>query len=322
MQLVKIETTTNIIGFDFLTDPKTEEFIKFDKEQIITYPGYDVFNNEYDYPASLFEIQINDKILLEKRKYVQFIDVLGEIGGLMEIIYSFFGLICSLILDVIYENKITNELFDFNISKKLVLFKKRNAHIFEKIKDKKNEEKKYDNKHLHSSLNGKKNKNEEKEDSESDINIQNRNINKKQLETLSESYVFDKKVVNNNKIKMEIESNKSTTKEIITKSEEFLNNKSNNDINKENTFIIYSISLIELFISKFYCCCKKRKIYANNLLVNESMNIIIEKLDILNIFKNMWAFKYSNNNLSQKANMVNMSEECSKNLSEIFIEYK
>ena len=29
MQLVKIETSTNILGFDFLTNPKIEEFIKF-----------------------------------------------------------------------------------------------------------------------------------------------------------------------------------------------------------------------------------------------------------------------------------------------------
>jgi hypothetical protein len=31
MQLVRIETSTNIIGFDFLTNPKIEEFMKFDR---------------------------------------------------------------------------------------------------------------------------------------------------------------------------------------------------------------------------------------------------------------------------------------------------
>ena len=30
MQLVKIETSTNMIGFDFLTNPKVDNFIKFD----------------------------------------------------------------------------------------------------------------------------------------------------------------------------------------------------------------------------------------------------------------------------------------------------
>ena len=44
--------------------------------------------------------------MLEKRQYVQLIDVLGEIGGFMEIIYSFFSLICSLIVDILYKKKL------------------------------------------------------------------------------------------------------------------------------------------------------------------------------------------------------------------------
>ena len=107
MQLVKIETSTNIIGFDFLTEPRTEKYIKFDYEEILPYPGYDLDDEgNTDYPAGIFEIQLNDKILLEKRYYIQLIDVLGEIGGLMEIIYSFFSVICSLIADIIYEKTI------------------------------------------------------------------------------------------------------------------------------------------------------------------------------------------------------------------------
>ena len=32
LQIVKIETSTNIIGFDFMTESRHEEFVKFDKE--------------------------------------------------------------------------------------------------------------------------------------------------------------------------------------------------------------------------------------------------------------------------------------------------
>ena len=42
MQLVKIETSTNIIGFDFLTEPKVQDFLKFDSESMLPYPGYDL----------------------------------------------------------------------------------------------------------------------------------------------------------------------------------------------------------------------------------------------------------------------------------------
>ena len=88
MQLVRIETSTNNIGFDFLTNPKIEEFMKFDREQVIPYPGFHI-GEKSTFPISIFEVLLNDKILLEKRQYIQLIDVLGEIGGLLEIIYSF-----------------------------------------------------------------------------------------------------------------------------------------------------------------------------------------------------------------------------------------
>ena len=59
MQIFKIETSTNIIGFDFLTHPKTEQFIKFEHEVILPYPGYDL-DSEYNlHPLSIFEIQLS-----------------------------------------------------------------------------------------------------------------------------------------------------------------------------------------------------------------------------------------------------------------------
>ena len=67
MQIVKIETSTNIIGFDFFTNPKMEDFIKYDKQIIMTYPGYNVLDENNTYPATIFEVQLNDRILLEKR---------------------------------------------------------------------------------------------------------------------------------------------------------------------------------------------------------------------------------------------------------------
>ena len=47
------------------------------------------------------------------------------------------------------------------------------------------------------------------------------------------------------------------------------------------------------------------------------MNIITEKLDILNIFRNICSIEYSNNDLYNNRDVINMSDECSKELSEI-----
>ena len=48
---------------------------------------------------------------------------MGEVGGFMESISSFFGLICSVIVNILYENEITNYLFSFDLQKKLIKIK-------------------------------------------------------------------------------------------------------------------------------------------------------------------------------------------------------
>ena len=141
MQFVNIETSTNIIGFDFLTKPKKEYFIKYNSIEIIPQPGYDLNDEANEYPICDVEFQLNDKILSEKRQYIQLIDVLGEVGGLMEIIYSFFGVICSFVSDILYERIIANNLFSFDINRKIILIKKGKDLFFRTNADKNEEEK-------------------------------------------------------------------------------------------------------------------------------------------------------------------------------------
>ena len=289
MQLVKIMTSTNIIGFDFLTDLKTEEFIKFEHEEILPYPGYNIDDddeNDY-YPISIFELQLNDKILLEKRYYIQLIDVLGEIGGLMEIIYSFFSVICSLIADIIYEKTITNDLFSFNMDKKLILIKKVNNIMFKYNKDIKDNNNK---------------------------NIEDQNQNDTKIYSINSK--------NNKKKDEKFESIKGVYKDINKNSSEPLSNITKNnktDKENENNWIIENMTLKDIFISIFYCC-KKKKRNVYKILVNESMNVVMEKLDIFNIFRNICSIEYSNYDINNNNfDIIKMSEECSKILSDIII---
>ena len=67
MQIVNIETSTNIIGFDFLTKPKNEYFIKYNSLEIIPQPGYDLNDETNDYPICEVEFQLNDKIFIRKK---------------------------------------------------------------------------------------------------------------------------------------------------------------------------------------------------------------------------------------------------------------
>ena len=322
MQLVKIETSTNIIGFDFLTKPKIEEFIKFDKEVILPFPGYNFDDEEDEYPITIFELQLNDRILLEKRYYVQLIDVLGEIGGFMEIMFSFFSMICSLIVDILYEKTLTNNLFTYNITRKTILIKKRENPIFKINKDKDTKiEEPYSSEVSLFPAKKKKNKNKKKV---MIVNTEIKYINNKNSE---------EKYLSKNKNKVDISSFKKETKiknidiqsvkssyDDINKNdlESFYNmsKKSKNSTDNTNNWIIEEISLKDLLISVFYCCGKKRrKMY--NILLNEGMKVIIEKLDISNIFKNIYSIECSNNDFCKSMNIIKMSGECVKALSEI-----
>ena len=130
------------------------------------------------------------------------------------------------------------------------------------------------------------------------------------------NYKHDIKI--NNK---EIESIKSSHKEIKNNFNEPFGNIINIDKtdkdNRNNNFIIDNIYLADLFLSKFYCCCKRKRRYAYKILVNESMNIINEKLDIANIFKNICSIESSYAELNKNADIIKMSENCTKDLSEI-----
>ena len=123
MQYIRIETSTNIIGFDFFSNPKIDEYIKFDNVELFTVPGFNLDDESNNNSVCGIEFQLNDKTLMEKRYYSSLIDVLGDVGGFMEIINTFFGLICSFFGDIIYERTIVNSLFLFDINKKIISFK-------------------------------------------------------------------------------------------------------------------------------------------------------------------------------------------------------
>ena len=322
MQMVKIETSRNIIGFDFLTEPKSEEFIKFDNEVIFPYPGSSL-DNGYS-PMSIFELRINDRILLENRHYVQLIDALGEIGGFMDIFFSFLTLICSLFVDKSYEQKITNNLFSFDIKHKLILIKKGKNSMFkinkdnnkEINKDKNIEEQNPLKTNNYSYINTqrkrkvlifqKKRKNLN--------NIKNKNDSALKIDKIEENPFKTENNIDNENIKT-IKNNPVYINQNGTQTLSNIRKAYKADIENETIMIIRKIKLKDLFFSMFCCFIKRKKVY--NLLVNESMNVVQEKLDIFNIFRNIFLIENTNNYLNDNSNTIKMSDELSKILIDI-----
>ena len=320
MQLVKVETLTNIIGFDFFTEPKIEEFIKYDKELIVTYPGYNVLDENNFYPATIFEIQLNDRILLEKREYINLIEVLGDIGGFFEIINSLFILICSVFVEIIYRKGITNNLFSFDIKKRLILIKNPKNSSNKISEDNKSGEKNMHNPDINA-FNNIKNKNKERKMIiKSNFKNINTNLNEEDLAQKNNGSEIKS---SRKEIKLEnidFQSIKKNYEEDINKNSlDDLKNytqKDKNDQSNDNDWIIDKIYLRNLLISKF-CCAKKYKGKVYGIILKESMKLIKEKLDIFSIFRSICTIDNSNNAINKNLDSIKMSGEFTKVLSDI-----
>ena len=76
-------------------------------------------------PIADVTLQLAAKVLTEKRQYMQLIDVLGDVGGLMEILFTFLNIISSLLTEILYDKSLVNDLFSFDIEKKMIVINKK-----------------------------------------------------------------------------------------------------------------------------------------------------------------------------------------------------
>ena len=76
-------------------------------------------------PIADVTLQLSAKVLTEKRQYMQLIDVLGDVGGLMEILFTFLNIISSLLTEILYDKSLVNDLFSFDIEKKMIVINKK-----------------------------------------------------------------------------------------------------------------------------------------------------------------------------------------------------
>jgi len=137
LQIVNIETDEDITGLNFFTDTiRKQTYIRYDSTFIITSPLLfgDILAAP-GRPVADTTLQLHGKVLTEKRQYTQLIDVLGDVGGLMEILCTIFNMIASLITEVLYDKSLINNLFSFDINKKYVVFNSHKYKIKHKIED-------------------------------------------------------------------------------------------------------------------------------------------------------------------------------------------
>ena len=122
LQITQIETDEDIIGFG-LDDVKNEKYLKYDESWIISAPMENNIFTKAGEPLCEITIQLSEKVLTQKRSYTTLFEVLGDVGGLMEVVSMVLKTICSFIVDILYEISIINNLFQFDLDKKLIILK-------------------------------------------------------------------------------------------------------------------------------------------------------------------------------------------------------
>ena len=325
-QLVDIQTDMDWIGFDEFENIKSEIYLKYDEMDIMTNI---IEDNIYETGESFcdFTIKLSENVRKERRTYTKLISILGDVGGLMEVVFTIFRIISSFSIDILYEISLVNNLFSFDLNNKAIILKEK-KNILKKIDYPfdRDEESKTNN-----SINSSKKIFSNNSFMSDDINngTGNRFIEEIKIhDENSSDFKFTKK---NSDIKGKFKyiPNDSNNSIIFYPKKKDNNQLTNNADNKENSYYIDNqkenqqqkrIVINKIKISRFcvylcFCFTRKRNII-QNILLDEGMKIINEKLDIFNIFEKMYRydekkiinkkiFEMSNNSKIKIYNIVN-----------------
>ena len=112
-QIINVETDQDLIGFDIFENNKKEKFIRFESTTVFNYLHEKSIYESGDQICDI-TLQLADQVLTHKRTYNKLIQIFDDIGGLMEIIFSFFfDVIASFISEALYDKILVNNLFEF-----------------------------------------------------------------------------------------------------------------------------------------------------------------------------------------------------------------
>ena len=121
LQIVNIETDLEFLGLNYFYQVRTNKYLKFYSMNQMT----NLIENKISETGDSFcdvTIKLTDKVLTERRSYTKLIEVLRDVGGFMEVMLSLFKIICYFYSNILYQVSLVNNLFAFDVDKKLILF--------------------------------------------------------------------------------------------------------------------------------------------------------------------------------------------------------
>ena len=331
LQIVNIETDEDITGLNFFTDhTRKQVYTRYDESFIIASPLFygDILISGA--PIADATLQLAAKVLTEKRQYTQLIDVLGDVGGLMEILYSFLNVISSLVTEILYDRSLVNNLFSFDLNKKYVVFNNSKNKIKKTNEDNNSKEaRKIDAINIKEKfLNFESNQNIEiySKENSGDKNIAEKTntvttkkkarkkkqikktASKTTLAQLQEQNIQNENIQDNGN-KLSFEENKNIAS-IYNVPNDSLANQNGTDIPAEKD--LKKVYINNLLIFCFWCTSRKKNI--NKLLFEEGSKLLTERLDIMNMFNDLYIVGIMQQKLGIESNGMNMTDRFKNNL--------
>ena len=331
LQIVNIETDEDITGLNFFTDTiRKEQYIKYENSFLIASPLFYGDILQTGGPICDATLQLSARVLTEKRQYTQLIDVLGDVGGLMEILLTFLNILSSFVTEILYDRALVNDLFSFDLEKKLVVVNSR-------LKSKKS----FEDKNMLSMA-----KEPNKRETINPIENEKELEEQKSITIYSKEILNDPRTINKSKtIRKKIKKKKITNRSNNKSSHQvnnFINEKIQNNENKlsfeenENKNIISienkindqsprdtaniftkerkltNLYINNLLIYCFWCTSRKKNI--NKALFEEGSKLLTQRLDILNMFNHFYAIELMQKNMEIELKDMPMSDTCKNSI--------
>ena len=344
--IIDIETDNDIIGFEALSNKKSEKHFKYDVTFMVN-----SINEEGHLPTDTGEalcniqLQLTEQMISIHRTYTKLIEVLGDVGGLMEFVFSFFKIISIFTTEALYEKGLINSLFSFDINKKLILIKsqkkgRKNSlanelDIFKPLKPDTSINLETLAKPVNKSFSLKM-QNDDNEET-----LRKKDTLKEENENIKDNKGIE--VLRNQQRTRRSRTHKRSSKKAIrydneeSKSKNLIKDVKDEEVKEKNTnnIDIYSqtketeqktnnvIKRIEFTKVDLYLCflCTRRRKKVENILIDEGMEMFCQKLDVINIFtKLMLMDNFTNSKDEEKSK--EMSDECKSKLKLYEIEKK
>ena len=249
----------------------------------------------------------------------------------MEILFSFLNIISSLVTEILYDRTLVNNLFSFDLNKKYIIinkpnhkkgqsngYKARDLNKMDSILQKqfRNLENNEDievypkgNQNDQIVIAKKNNESGSKKLTRKKKSQKNANTKFSKANILEYNEEINQKENENNENRMPLEENKNVVSIYNVQNESFgTANDDNVSANKGLTTVYINNWLI-------YCFwCTRKKNNVNKILFEEGSKMITRRLDIMNMFNNLYVVEIMQRKLGIEVNGMNMTNMCKKNL--------